>query len=103
VVHLPRRRPRELAADAGAAAITGRPSALASALLKVSDSLNRIPTKDLRGAAALNAFNLLAVDEGRRWWHAIPGLARVAATHPSLDVRLDALHELERAQHARHT
>jgi heat shock protein HtpX len=102
VVHLPRRRPRELAADAGAAAITGRPSALALALLKVSDSLSRIPTEDLRGAAALTRY-LLAVDDGRRRWHAIPGLARIAATHPSLDVRLDALHELERAQHARHT
>ena len=54
-------RYRELAADAGSAAITGRPSALASALLKVSSSLERIPSKDLRATAALNAFTLVAV------------------------------------------
>jgi heat shock protein HtpX len=91
-------RYRELAADAGAATITGRPSALASALLKVSDSLGQIPRTDLRAAAALNAFNLVATP--RRGWllgHVRP-LARITATHPPLQARLDALHELERAQ-----
>jgi heat shock protein HtpX len=92
-------RYRELAADAGAAAITGRPSALASALLKVSDSLGRIPSEDLRSAAALNAFNLVAVDQRRRWWHRSRLLARVTASHPPLHERLEALHTLERIQH----
>jgi heat shock protein HtpX len=92
-------RYRELAADAGAATITGRPSALASALLKVSDSLKRIPSEDLRSAAALNAFNLVAVDQRRRWWHRSRLLARVTASHPPLDERLAALHSLECIQH----
>lgn len=91
-------RYRELAADAGSAAITGHPSALASALMKVSDGLTRVPSRDLRDAAALNSFNLVAVQlprHKRRHW--VP--ARVFATHPPLQARLDALHALERAQH----
>jgi heat shock protein HtpX len=91
-------RYRELAADAGSAVITGRPSALASALLKVSDSLGQIPRKDLRAAAALNAFNLVAVPSRSRLVRRFPRVARLAATHPPLQARLDALHELERAQ-----
>src|SRR5437763_741296 len=47
-------RYRECAADAGSAQITGRPSALATALMKVSDSLGAVPKTDLRAAAALN-------------------------------------------------
>jgi heat shock protein HtpX len=92
-------RYRELAADAGAAAITGRPSALAVALLKVSSSLERIPNEDLRAAAALNAFNLVAVDQRRRLWHRSRLLARVTASHPPLHERLQALHALEHIQH----
>jgi heat shock protein HtpX len=92
-------RYRELAADAGAAAITGRPSALASALMKVSDSLQRIPSRDLRSAAALNGFNLVAVDQRRRWWHRSRLLARLTASHPPLHERLEALHTLECIQH----
>jgi heat shock protein HtpX len=92
-------RYRELAADAGAAAVTGRPSALASALLKVSDSLQQIPSKDLRRAAALNAFNLVAVDQRHHWWHDSPLLARITASHPPLQERLEALDTLERMQH----
>ena len=92
-------RYRELAADAGSAAITGRPSALASALMKVSDELTRVPSKDLREAAALNSFNLVAVQSpGHKRRH--PIAARVFATHPPLQARLDALHALERAQHS---
>jgi heat shock protein HtpX len=91
-------RYRELAADAGSCAITGRPSALASALLKVSDSVQQIPRRDLRAAAALNAFNLVAVPpSGGRLW-VPPFLRRMAATHPPLRTRLDALEALERAQ-----
>jgi heat shock protein HtpX len=96
-------RYRELAADAGSAAITGRPSALASALLKVSDSFQQVPAKDLRAAAALNAFNLVAVPRNRRWgWPRSPLLERITATHPPLQARLNVLFELERVQHSRH-
>src|SRR5687767_1632831 len=49
-------RYREFAADRGAAIITGRPSALASALTKISSGMHRIPQKDLRAAGELSAF-----------------------------------------------
>jgi heat shock protein HtpX len=92
-------RYRELTADAGSCAITGRPSALASALLKVSGSLEQIPSKDLRAAAALNAFNLVAVPPRSALLRSAPSLlARMVATHPPLRARLAALEALERAQ-----
>ena len=94
-------RHRELAADTGSAAITGRPSALASALLKVSGSLEQVPKRDLRDAVALNAFNLVAVNARHRWWQDVPLLARVAATHPALTRRVDALSALEHRHHVR--
>ena len=91
-------RHRELVADAGAAALTGRPSALASALIKVSGELGRIPTADLRAAAARDVFHLLPTSgEGRG------PLGRLVATHPTLEQRLAALERLEgRLQRARH-
>jgi len=93
-------RYRELAADAGSAAITGRPSALASALLKVSGSQQQIPKQDLRAAAALNAFNLVAVPPHRRGWLMKLGpIAHAARTHPDVQRRIEALHRLESAQH----
>src|ERR687894_622548 len=48
-------RYREFAADRGAAIMTGRPSALASALMKISGTMQRIPQKDLRSAGEMNA------------------------------------------------
>jgi heat shock protein HtpX len=94
-------RYREFAADAGSAAITGRPSALASALLKVSGSQGGIPEKDLRTAAALNVFNLVAVAPPKQRRRAKVGpIARAARTHPDLDRRVEALHRLEARPHA---
>src|SRR5881398_2346070 len=49
-------RYREFAADRGSGIITGRPSALASALLKISGTMDRIPQKDLRATSELAAF-----------------------------------------------
>ncbi|NUQ97934.1 MAG: zinc metalloprotease HtpX [Streptomyces sp.] len=81
-------RYRELAADRSAALLTGRPSELASALTKVSGSIARIPTEDLRTAQSFNAFLFApALKEGS-------GLATVFSTHPSLQRRLDALAKL---------
>jgi heat shock protein HtpX len=96
-------RYRELAADRGAAAITGRPSALASALVKVSGALEKMPVTDLRSAAALDSFHLIAVRSRRGRDANRHGLvARLMETHPSLEHRLAALERLEaHAQHPR--
>jgi heat shock protein HtpX len=97
-------RYREFAADAGSARITGRPSALATALMKISDSAARAPQTDLRAAAALNAFNLVAISGTRaRWWERSRLLSGFAATHPPVRARIEALHDLERAQQSRHS
>lgn len=78
-------RYRELAADRAAAILTGRPSALASALTKVSDEMRRIPTRDLRAAEAFNAF-FFAPAIGER-----TSLSTLLSTHPTLQRRLDQL------------
>src|SRR3954467_11951455 len=58
-------RYREFAADRGAALITGRPSALASALVKISSGMSRIPQRDLRAASELNAFFIFPAGVGK--------------------------------------
>jgi heat shock protein HtpX len=85
-------RDRELAADAGSAALTGRPAALASALRRISGQLRLIPEEDLRVAACRDVFHLLAVEpEGAGW------AGRLGATHPPLGRRIERLEKLERA------
>ncbi|WKK11183.1 zinc metalloprotease HtpX [Rhodococcus ruber] len=78
-------RYRELAADRAGAILTGRPSALASALTKVSGEIARIPTRDLRAAQAFSAF-FFAPALGVQ-----TSVAHVLSTHPSLERRLDQL------------
>jgi heat shock protein HtpX len=86
-------RYRELAADRSGALLTGQPSALKSALVKVSGSMARIPTRDLREAEPLNAFffapalNLSAPGGG---------LAKLFSTHPSLERRIEELDKIQR-------
>jgi heat shock protein HtpX len=81
-------RYREFAADRGAALITGRPSALASALYKISSGMARIPQKDLRAAGELNAFFIFPAGVGK-------GIAGLFATHPPMEKRIAALQRLE--------
>ncbi|MBS2535242.1 zinc metalloprotease HtpX [Catenulispora sp. NF23] len=76
-------RYRELAADRDGAILTGQPSQLASALVKLSDSAARIPHRDLRSVQAFNAFFISPVGGGR--------LAGLFSTHPKLERRLDQL------------
>ena len=84
-------RYRELAADRSAALLTGQPSALASALQKVSGSMNAIPTKDLRAAEPLNAFYFIpAFKAGGKE----VSLNSLFSTHPSLERRLRQLSEI---------
>ena len=83
-------RYRELAADRAGALLTGQPSALASALTKVSGDIARIPQKDLRKAEPLNAFYFAPALSGK----AGASLATLFSTHPSLDRRLRQLSEI---------
>ncbi|MGH8893405.1 MAG: zinc metalloprotease HtpX [Actinomycetes bacterium] len=81
-------RYRELSADRAAAFLTGRPSALASALVKISGEMGRIPSRDLREAEPYNAFFFAPA--------LAPGfsLSTLFSTHPPLERRLDQLGEI---------
>src|SRR3954454_12917103 len=81
-------RYREFAADRGAAVITGRPSALASALLKISGINERIPQGDLRAHAEMNAFYIVPVKVKASIYNVFP-------THPPMEKRIAALSRLE--------
>jgi heat shock protein HtpX len=82
-------RYRELSADRSAAILTGRPSTLASALVKVSGQVARIPTRDLRAAEPLNAFFFVpALSPGFSF-------SSLFSTHPTLQRRLDQLAKIE--------
>ena len=84
-------RYRELAADRAGALLTGQPSALASALQKVSGSMNAIPTKDLRAAEPLNAFYFIPAFKASEKGFSLNNLF---STHPSLERRLRQLSEI---------
>ena len=81
-------RYRELSADRGAAYLTGQPSALASALTKISGEMGRIPSRDLREAEPYNAFFFAPA--------IAPGfsLSSLFSTHPTLERRLEQLGEI---------
>jgi heat shock protein HtpX len=81
-------RYREFAADRGGAVLTGRPSALASALIKVSGTIERVPTQDLRSAEALSAFFIVPAKAKK-------SVLSLFADHPPLEQRLAALERLE--------
>jgi heat shock protein HtpX len=81
-------RYREFAADRGSAVLTGRPSALASALIKISGTIERAPTQDLRAAEGMSAFFIVPA-------RAKKSLMNLFADHPPLEQRLAALQRLE--------
>ena len=81
-------RYREFAADRGGAVLTGRPSALASALIKISGTMERVPSQDLRSAEALSAFFIIPARKKK-------SLMNIFADHPPLEQRLAALERLE--------
>jgi heat shock protein HtpX len=85
-------RYRELAADRSGALLTGQPSALASALVKVTGEMSRIPTRDLRSAEAFNAFFFTPAIAGKG---SGVSLSTLFSTHPSLDKRLAQLATIE--------
>ena len=81
-------RYREFAADRGSAVLTGRPSALASALLKISGTMERVPSQDLRTAEGMSAFFIIPARTKK-------SLMNIFADHPPLEQRLAALERLE--------
>jgi heat shock protein HtpX len=82
-------RYREFAADRGSAIITGRPSALISALLKISGTMQHVPRQDLRAASGeLAAFYIVPP-------RAKQTITSLFSTHPPLEARIAALQRLE--------
>jgi heat shock protein HtpX len=77
-------RYRELCADRSGAFLTQKPSALASALTKISSEVARIPSKDLREVQSMNAFFITPAISGM-------GFKTLTSTHPSLEQRLEQL------------
>jgi heat shock protein HtpX len=81
-------RHREFVADRGAALLTGRPSALSSALMKISRGMRAVPDRDLRAAAEMNAFFIVPA--------AVKGSLRtLLSTHPPIEQRIAALARIE--------
>jgi heat shock protein HtpX len=81
-------RYREFSADRGAALITGRPSALSSALMRISGAMERVPTQDLREAERMNAFFIVPAS--------VKGTVRTLfSSHPPMEKRIEALGRLE--------
>ena len=81
-------RYREFTADRGAAIITGRPSALASALMKISGQMSRVPQQDLRAASDMNAFFIIPAAAK----NSITGLF---STHTPMEKRIERLQQIE--------
>jgi heat shock protein HtpX len=81
-------RYREFTADRGAAIVTGRPSALASALMKINSQMHRVPQQDLRAAGELNAFFIMPAAAK----NAVAGLF---STHPPMEKRIERLQRIE--------
>ena len=85
-------RYRELAADRSGALLTQNPSALISALTKVSQGMNRIPTQDLRKAEPLNTFYFAPAMK----LNGPKSLSTLFSTHPSLEKRIEQLSKIQR-------
>ena len=82
-------RYREYGADHGGAVISGNPSALASALEKISGSMARIPQEDLRKVQTANAFMIVPAVAGG-------SMQNLFSTHPPVEDRVRRLREMER-------
>ena len=83
-------RYREFVADRDSALITGKPSKLASALLKISGTMKRIPTRDLREIEGMNAFFIIPALSG-------DSFTSLFSTHPPVAERVKRLMEMEAA------
>jgi heat shock protein HtpX len=81
-------RYREYGADRGAAIITGRPSALASALMKLNSAMQRVPDQDLRAVGRMNAFFIIPTSVKQT-------AATLFMTHPPMEKRIERLQQYE--------
>ena len=109
-------RYREHAADRGAVAITGSPSALASALSTLNETHADLPSEDLRESASIAAFSIVPFDfsetdnkapvmlgpEGNHVPYqydttrpVIKTARRIFRTHPDTDTRIARLKTLQ--------
>jgi heat shock protein HtpX len=85
-------RYREFAADRGSAIITGQPSNLASALMKISGA--KVPTQDLRKVEGpVSALFIVPAISGS-------SIMNLFSTHPTLEARIEALKNIEREMEA---
>jgi heat shock protein HtpX len=84
-------RYREFAADRGAAIVTGRPSALSAALVKISSAVQQLPTRDLREAERLERMNAFFIVPVR----VKSALQALFSTHPPMEKRIERLQQLE--------
>lgn len=81
-------RYRELSADRTGALLTGNPSALASALQKVSGDISAIPDRDLRSMEAVSAFAFAPALTSKA------SISSLFLTHPPLEKRLEQLAQI---------
>jgi heat shock protein HtpX len=81
-------RYREFGADRGAAIITGRPSALSSALMKLSNAMQRVPDQDLRAVGRMNAFFIIPTSVKQ-------SVHTLFMTHPPMEKRIERLQQYE--------
>jgi len=82
-------RYREYSADRGSAIITGKPSNLISALMKISGTMAHVPKQDLRKVEGMNAFFIIPAVSGG-------SIMNLLSTHPPMEARIAALERMER-------
>jgi heat shock protein HtpX len=81
-------RYREYAADRGSAIITAHPANLASALLKISGYIERVPTEDIRKVEGISQFFIIpAISRG--------SVLNIISTHPPIEKRIERLRQME--------
>lgn len=90
-------RYRELAADRGAALITGAPQNLASALMRIDNTIKHgaIPQQDFRHAEPVNALFIVPALRGE-------SLAVILSTHPATEQRVERLMEMQKQMESAH-
>ncbi|HWR25242.1 MAG TPA: zinc metalloprotease HtpX [Methanosarcina sp.] len=81
-------RYREYSADRGSAIITGQPSDLASALMKISGIMDRVPSDDLRKVEGMNAFFIIPAISGS-------SIMDIFSTHPPVEKRIAKLEKMQ--------